>query len=92
MFYFVDLQALLKLALHAARARVCLPSQGAPLSSAFLADAPRATPAGGSRRSADHGSDPIQALADLDLSTVWPTRRIRSCLHVQPAPGTARWR
>lgn len=32
------------------------------------------------------GSDALQALVHLDDTTVWPTHRIRCCLHAQTSP------
>lgn len=91
---FVDLQILFRraLALRVGRAVLRQPSLGAQLAPAFLAQAPQAGLATGRTHGRNDGNDPIQALADLDLSTAWPTHRIRCFLHAQPASGVPRWR
>lgn len=91
---FVELQILFwrALALRAGRAVRRQPSLGAPLAPAFLAQAPQAGLATGSNQGGSDRNDPIQALADLDLSTAWPTHRIRCFLHAQPVRGVPRWR
>lgn len=91
---FVDLQILFRraLALRAGRAVLRQTSQGLQPAPAFLAQAPQAGLATGSNQGGSDRNDPIQALADLDLSTAWPTHRIRCFLHAQPVRGLPRWR
>ncbi|WP_124510098.1 hypothetical protein [Acidovorax sp. FJL06] len=71
MRYFVDLPTFLQRALV-----LRTPHGAAPLRPAQRAAAPLV--------GCDPGGDALQAVAGLDGHTLWPTHRIRCCLHGQP--------